>query len=271
MRRLQILLLVASVTVCAGRVWAQGAKVGIFEDHSDVGTVVHAGSVDYDAAKRTYTISGSGENMWSVVDAFQFVWKKVSGDVTLTADIGFLTKTGNEHKKAVLILRQNLDADSVYADVALHASGLTSLQFRDEKGAVTREIQSNISAPKRLRIAKRGDYVYMSLAMDGEPKVAGGWLRIPLQGPFYVGLGVCSHDKDVMEKAVFSNVELTQGAPAAGQATLIQHVGNGHNRLGGPPGRLSRTRTLRGAELGARWQRIPLQPRWTHRAPARGR
>ena len=81
------------------------------------------------------------------------------------------------------MLRQSLDADSVYADVALHASGLTSLQFRDEKGAITREIQSNLSAPKRLRIAKRGDYVYMSLAADGgEPKVAGGWLRIPLQG-----------------------------------------------------------------------------------------
>ncbi len=178
------------------------------------------GSVDYDAAKRTYTISGSGENMWSVADAFQFVWKKVSGDVSLTADIGFLTKTGNEHKKAVLILRQSLDADSVYADVALHASGLTSLQFRDEKGAVTREIQSNVSAPKRLRIAKRGDYVYMSVAMDGEPKVAGGWLRIPLQGPFYVGLGVCSHDKDVMEQAVFSNVELAGTAASAGQSTL---------------------------------------------------
>jgi TolB protein len=196
------------------------APVGIFEGHGDVGTVLHAGSVDYNASNRTYTISGSGENMWLAADAFQFVWKKISGDVTLTADISFLTKTGNEHKKAVLMLRQSLDADSVYADVALHASGLTSLQFRDEKGAVTREIQSNLSAPKRLQIAKRGDYVYMSLAEGGDLKVAGGWLRIPLQGSFYVGLGVCSHDKDVVEKAVFSNVELTQPDPATGQPVL---------------------------------------------------
>jgi TolB protein len=190
--------------------------VGIFETHSDVGTVLHPGSVDYDSAKRSYTISGSGENMWLAADAFQFVWKKVSGDVTLTADISFLTTTGNEHKKAVLILRQSLDADSIYVDVALHASGLTSLQFRDEKGALTREVQANLSAPKRLRIAKRGDYVYMSLAADGgDPSVAGGWLRIPLQGPFYVGFGVCSHDKDVVEKAVFSNVALTEVAPGS--------------------------------------------------------
>src|SRR3984957_19321641 len=207
-----------------GAAWSQSANssVGIFDSHGDVGTVLHAGSVEYDAAKRTYSISGSGENMWSTADAFHFVWKKVSGDVTLTADISFLTKTGNEHKKAVLILRQSLDADSIYVDVALHASGLTSLQFRDEKGAITREIQSNISAPKQLRIAKRGDYVYMSLAVDGgEPQPEGGWLRIPLQGTFYVGLGVCSHDKDVVEKAVFSNVELTQSnPPSVGKLTL---------------------------------------------------
>jgi TolB protein len=197
------------------------ASLGVFEAHGDVGKVLHPGSVDYDSSKRTYTITGSGENMWSVADAFQFVWKKVSGDVTLSADVAFATTSGNEHKKAVLIIRQSLDEDSVYADVALHASGLTSLQFRDEKGAVTREIQSNMSAPKRLRLAKRGDYVYMALAQDGnEPAVAGGWLRVPLQGTFYVGIGVCSHDKDVTEKAVFSNVELTTPPASTGQPTL---------------------------------------------------
>src|ERR1700688_1999207 len=210
-------------TVIDSSAWSQDAAAAarIFEVHSDVGTMLHAGSVDYDATKKTYTIAGSGENMWFAADTFQFAWKKISGDVTLTADISFLTTTGNEHKKAALMLRQSLDADSVYADVALHASSLTSLQFRDEKGAITREIQSNISAPKRLRIAKRGDYVYMSLgASGGEPTVAGGWLRIPLQGEFYVGLGVCSHDKDVVEKAVFSNLELAQPSAAVGQPVL---------------------------------------------------
>jgi len=219
-----IALMSSTAAVIATPAWAQGvaAEAGIFEGHSDVGTVLHAGSVDYDASKQTYTISGSGENMWFASDAFQFAWKKMSGDVTLTADISFLTATGNEHKKAALMIRQSLDADSVYADVVLHASRLTSLQFRDEKGAITREIQSNVSAPKRLRIAKRGDYVYMSLgASGGEPTVAGGWLRIPLQGEFYVGLGVCSHDKDVAEKAIFSNVELTQRAGVgSGKPTL---------------------------------------------------
>jgi TolB protein len=222
-----------ALTVClwllANPALAQNSNssLGIFESHSDVGTVLHAGSVEYDATKGTYTIGGSGENMWFATDAFQFVWKKASGDVTLTADISFLTKTGNEHKKAVLMLRQSLDADSVYADVALHVSGLTSLQFRDEKGALTREIQANSSVPKRLRIAKRGDYVYMELSDEGvEPHVAGGWLRIPLQGDFYVGLGVCSHDKDVIEKATFANVQLTQPPASTGRPVLYSALEN---------------------------------------------
>jgi Tol biopolymer transport system component len=208
--------------------WAQqtvqsaATPAGLFEGHGDVGTVLHAGSVEYDAAKRSYTIAGSGENMWSTADGFQFVWKKASGDVTLTADVSFIGKGVNEHRKAVLMIRQSLDTDSSYADVALHGSGLTSLQYREEKGAATHEIQANVSAPRRLRIAKRGVYFSMSLAgEDGEFHLAGGSTRIALKEPFYVGIGVCSHDKDVVEKAVFSNVELNPVAPvAAAQATL---------------------------------------------------
>src|SRR5713226_2818429 len=198
------------------------APVGIFESHGDVGTVLHPGSVEYDAAKRSYTIAGSGENMWFGNDAFQFVWKKVSGDVTLTADISFLGKGVNEHRKAVLMIRQSLDADSPYADVALHGSGLTSLQYREEKGAATHEIQANISAPKRVRIEKRGAYFSLWIPDEnGEFRLASGSMRIPLKKPFYVGIGVCSHDKDVVEKAVFTNVELRATEPVAAANSML--------------------------------------------------
>lgn len=189
---------------------------GIFEAHGDVGTVLHAGSVEYDAAKQTYAIAGSGENMWSIKDAFHFAWKRVSGDVTVTADISFLGKSAQEHRKAVLMVRQSLDAGSAYADVALHGNGLTSLQYREEKGSATHEIQANVSAPKRLRLVKRGAYFSMWLADEtGKFQLASGSTRISLQGPFYVGIGVCSHDANVIETAVFSNVDVKGEAPLA--------------------------------------------------------
>jgi hypothetical protein len=199
---------------------AQSAA-GLFEDHTDVGVVLHAGSAEYNSAERTYTVAGSGENMWLAADALHFAWKKVSGDVTLTANISFIGTGGNAHRKAVLMIRQSLDADSAYADVALHGSGLTSLQARDEKGATTHEVQSAVSAPARVRIAKRGDYFYMWVAGAGEElHMGGGSMRVPLRDPFYVGIGVCSHDKDVVEKAVFSNVDLAGRPAATGQPVL---------------------------------------------------
>ncbi len=184
-------------------------STGIFQDHADIGAVRHSGSATFDPEKRTYTLRGSGENMWSTADAFHLAWKKVSGDLELTAGITFLNSAGNQHKKAVLILRQSLDADSVYADVALHGNGLVSLQYRDEKGAATHEVQSPVSAPARLRITRRGNYVYLSLAAAGDdPHFAGASIRIPLEGEFYAGIGVCSHGKDAVEQATFSNLDL---------------------------------------------------------------
>ena len=105
---------------------------------------------------RTYTITGSGENMWAAKDALHFVWKKVSGDVTITADIEHLGAGGDPHRKAVLMIRQTLDEDSAYVDAAVHGDGLTSLQFRDEKGAATHEVQANVSGPKRVRLTSAG-------------------------------------------------------------------------------------------------------------------
>ena len=83
--------------------------VGIFEGHQDVGTVLHPGSTSYDAAKQSYTVTGSGDNMWFGIDDFQFAWKKMSGDVAISADIAFVGEKGNNHRKAVLMIRQSLD------------------------------------------------------------------------------------------------------------------------------------------------------------------
>jgi len=215
---------VTFVCVASNNLAAQStAAVGIFEGHGDVGTVLHSGSAEFDAGKGSYTLTASGENMWLKADAFQFVWKKMSGDVAISADISFVGQGGNPHRKAVVMLRQSLDPDSVYADVALHGVGLTALQYRESSGAITLDIHSNISAPKRIRIVKRGDYVYMSVGPDNSGlQMAGGWLPIPLKGSFYVGIGLCSHDKNVIEKAIFSNVEVESLSPAnpATQAKL---------------------------------------------------
>jgi hypothetical protein len=224
MSRLFLLLASALLIFCVAT--QLGARpgtepIGIFDGHGDVGTVLHPGSVNYDAAKQSYTLAGSGENMWFTADGFQFVWKKVSGDVSIAADVNFLGEGKNPHRKAVVMVRQTLDADSAYADVALHGEGLTSLQYRDEKGATTHEIQANLSAPRRIQLEKHGDYVYMLLGKGSDStQVAGGSIRVPIHGEYFVGIGVCSHEKDLIEKAVFTNVQLQAPPAASGQPAL---------------------------------------------------
>jgi hypothetical protein len=181
---------------------------------------MHPGSIEYDAATKSYRIKGSGENIWGTADALQFVWKKVSGDITLSADISFTDSGGDPHKKAVLMIRQSLDPKAAYADAALHGNGLTSLQGRDETGAATHEIQSNVSAPRRVSIRKVGSYFIMSVANPTQGKgdnlqLAGGSMRVALKDPFYVGIGVSAHNKDAVASASFANVELTLSSSAA--------------------------------------------------------
>ena len=209
------LFLATLIFACAAAVaQPQSTVLGQFESHGDVGVVGKPGGVEFNASSGTYTVAGGGANMWFTNDAFHYVWKRVSGDLALAADVRFIGTGGNPHRKACLLIRQTLDPDSAYADAVLHGDGLTSLQYREVQGGPTREIQSNVSAPTRLRIEKHGDYVSMSIALAGETLLpAGGSFRIQFKEPFYVGLAVCAHDDKALEKAVFSNVEIPASPP----------------------------------------------------------
>ena len=205
-----IAALVCAILVApSGECQTPSAGLGIFEGQADIGTVLHPGSASFDASKGSYSLTASGENVWGTADAFYFVWKKFSGDAALTADIAFPTTTGNPHKKAMLMIRQSLDADSPYVDAALHASGLTSLQWRAEKGGATHEVGTDAASPTRLRLEKRGADFFLYLARAGEDlHFGGGSMRLTLTEPFYIGLAVSAHDKDAIETAVFSNVSV---------------------------------------------------------------
>jgi TolB protein len=148
--------------------------------------------------------------MWFGIDDFHFAWKKVSGDVALTADIAFLGTGGNPHRKAVLMMRQTLDGPSQSVDVAVHGVGLTSLQFRDAGRPIRTKSSpmSPLPKPSASKSAATSFYAFVT-GKDGKLQPAGASTKLALTGDFYIGIGVCAHDKDVVEKAVFSNVQLS--------------------------------------------------------------
>ena len=194
---------------------AQQGPIGIFEGRGDLGITPKTGGIEYDPATSEYRITGGGANIWAAEDAMYFAWKRLSGDVTFTADIRFVGAGAVAHRKAVLMVRQDITPGSAYADVALHGDGLTSLQFRPTAGAQTQEIKSTVTGPTRVRIERRGNTFTVFAGKPGGELTATAPQVVQLTDPVYVGLGVCSHDANVLETAVFSNVQLTPARPPA--------------------------------------------------------
>lgn len=201
--------LILSLALCST---LAAASIGIFDSDVSVGVTPKKGSVEYNSATNEYRVTGGGANIWAGADAFHFVWKRVSRDVSLTADVQFSGAGAVGHRKAVLMVRQSLESGSPYADAALHGDGLTSLQFRPADGAVTQEIRAIVTAPMRIRIERRGDKFTMYAGKPGEELQSTGPATVTLKDPVYIGLGVCSHNADVLETAVFSNVKIEDGS-----------------------------------------------------------
>ena len=195
---------------------ARAGEIGLFDGDGDVGSASRPGNCSFDAAAGTYTVGASGANMWFKADAMHYVWKRASGDLSVAADIAFLGTSKQGHRKACLVIRQDLSPGSAYVDVAQHGDGLTSLQFRLEKDGTTAEIQSMVAGPTRVRLDKVGDTVVLSVAgADGVLHPSGASIKLRMADPFYVGLAVCSHDDAAFETAVFSKVAVGAASEAA--------------------------------------------------------
>src|SRR5437868_14915210 len=95
------------------------------------------------------------------------------------------------HRKAGVMIRQNLTPGSPYADVMIHGDGMTCLQYRIQQDGPTFQIISAIWHPRRVELEREGDFAYFSVAgEDGKLRHAVGSFRIALQAPYYVGLEI---------------------------------------------------------------------------------
>jgi hypothetical protein len=199
--------------------------IGLFQGQSDIGSALVPGSASYDAETKQYTIQSAGYNIWYTRDEFRFLWKKMSGDVSLAADISYPDASGYGDRKAVLVIRQDLEDDSKEALVALHGAGMIHLAQRPEKGVRVKDMEYRMGGrgrpegaspdslvpvnAKRIGIEKHGDSLALFVSLEGEPMHQfGPPIVLHIDGPFYVGIGFCSHLPDTSDTAVLSNVVL---------------------------------------------------------------
>jgi hypothetical protein len=204
--------------------------IGLFGGQSDIGSALIPGSASYDAGTKQYTINSAGYNVWYMRDEFRFLWKKMSGDVSLAANITFPDTNGYGDRKAVLIIRQDLDDDSKEVFVALHGAGMIQLAQRPEKNVRIKDMEYRIGSrgglpggkspddlvtatAQRIGIEKHGDSFALFVSLQGEPMHQfGAPANLHIDAPFYVGIGFCSHLPDKSDTAVFSDVVLENSA-----------------------------------------------------------
>ena len=204
-----ILIFVGCLTLATGASHSQQPTLGVFDSQADVGAVKNPGSASYDAARQEYTITGSGTNMWLGSDEFHLVWKRLKGNFILSARAQFIGLGVEAHRKIGWIVRSSLESNSPHVTAVVHGDGRTSLQFRRTNGATTEEKLSPVKAADVLQLERKGNTYTMSVARSGDPLATEQISELALGDEVYVGLYVCSHNKDVIEKAVFSNVRVT--------------------------------------------------------------
>jgi TolB protein len=104
--------------------------------------------------------------------------------------------------------RTNLDTDSPNVSTGIHGDGLLSLQFRRSQGGTTEEVKAPLVGADVIQLERKGSTYIMSVAQYGEPFVAVEVSDINLGDDIYVGLFICSHEDDIVERATFSDVRI---------------------------------------------------------------
>jgi TolB protein len=216
---------------------SRGPEGSLFEDQGDVGQTRRPGSMLFDPGNGEYRVTGSGENMWGAKDAFHLTWRRLSGDLILTAEVSFPEREGDPHRKAGWMVRSGLEADAPYADSVVHADGLISLQYRLVRGGPTLEVRSPVRAPAAIRLERTGDLFSLSVAREGKAFQPVGSVTVALPDSVYAGLAVCAHDATALATAVFSRVGLeTLGSTPAAERVLesrleVISVGTGEREV----------------------------------------
>ncbi|MDR2148716.1 MAG: hypothetical protein LBE91_19925 [Tannerella sp.] len=214
-KSLKTILVLAASMLLIGAVNQQNSN-GLFKNSGDIGNPKLKGIFEYNPDSKVYTLTGGGTNMWMNSDEFFMAWKQMTGDFAISARVVFDGEGVNAHRKIGVIIRESLTGESKYADVALHGDGLTSLQYRDTTGGITREVTAKSVGCKYLTLERTGRKITMKVSNSGFSTISAGEIELDLPATCYAGIFICSHDADVLEKAFFTDVQLQSSPKSTG-------------------------------------------------------
>jgi len=159
----------------------------------------------------TYTMTGSGTDIWDNADEFHFAYKMLTGVGSMTAKVESVDNT-NAWAKAGVMIRENLEPGSVHATMVVTPAQGVSFQRRTFTDDVSSDTTTGgIEAPYWVKIERdlAGNFTAYSSTNGSTWQIQGASENIQMGANVYIGLAVTSHDAALTCQAVFTNVTTT--------------------------------------------------------------
>jgi TolB protein len=187
--------------------------IGIFEKFEDIGNPKLKGSATFDPKSETYTLTGSGYNIWFERDEFSYLFNTMEGNFTLSADFEWEGEGVDPHRKTGWMIRSSTDDGAIHCSAVLHGDGLTVLQWRVAQDEMMRDPEDEIFAVnshyKTLELERKGNTIIFRAAKEGGEMEEIGKHEMPiLEGKVLAGLYINSHNPEVTESIKITKVKI---------------------------------------------------------------
>jgi hypothetical protein len=187
----------------------------------DVGTTNVVGASSY--SNGTFTISGSGYQIYSSADAFHFAYRPLNGDGSITARVVSMQAGSGWWAAAGVMIRENMDAGA--ANAAIVESPQPSnfgFQSRNTTNGYSSQFGSaSVAPPYWVKLTRSGSNFSGYTSADGSSWTqVGSTQTITMAQSVYVGLAVESGSASSLATATFDNVSVVSSLQSPTVGTL---------------------------------------------------
>ncbi len=200
--------------------WNHGGP-GTGNPGQNIGSVGASGSYTFDAG--TYTVRGSGADIWGRNDEFYYVSQSLVGDTEITARIDSIQQT-DVWAKAGVMIRESTASNSRHAMMIISPGSGGAFQYRRGNwwGSTEQQQAGGLTAPHWVKLKREGNNFTAYQSADGANWQEVGSRSISMNASVRVGLAVTSHNDGTLCTAEFSNV--TVGGQVS--PTRLQRIGD---------------------------------------------
>jgi len=189
--------------------------------NTDVGTVGATGSATYNSG--TFTLTGSGTDIWGDTDGFQFVHAPLVASGSITVKVVSQQNT-HSYARAGIMVRQSLSSGDLDVNLILTPTNGVFMNKRValNGGSSTVASLTGIAAPYWLRLAYSAPDTFTGyISPDGVTWTQLGTTNLGrwAGSPAFIGLADTSQHAGVLSTDVFSNVTLS-GVPTDSVAAV---------------------------------------------------